>query len=127
MDLLFQPEYKIADPICTYVFSILVVLTTVRILCDTGVIILEGKILTACNVSCVQVPVLHLTSQPPPPPAMWAVSGILLIFRISVLAGSSKLQQSSGVFDLYQHDTGLSTAHSLPSQDGRSRTYKTFS
>ncbi|NXT50732.1 ZNT4 protein, partial [Pluvianellus socialis] len=38
----FKPEYKIADPICTYVFSILVVLTTVRILCDTGVIILEG-------------------------------------------------------------------------------------
>ncbi|NXU47991.1 ZNT4 protein, partial [Turnix velox] len=38
----FKPEYKIADPICTYVFSILVVLTTVRILCDTGLIILEG-------------------------------------------------------------------------------------
>ncbi|NXU83850.1 ZNT4 protein, partial [Xiphorhynchus elegans] len=38
----FKPEYKIADPICTYVFSILVVLTTVRIVCDTGVIILEG-------------------------------------------------------------------------------------
>ncbi|XP_025916454.1 zinc transporter 4 isoform X2 [Apteryx rowi] len=38
----FKPEYKIADPICTYIFSILVVLTTVRILCDTGVIILEG-------------------------------------------------------------------------------------
>ncbi|XP_059337971.1 probable proton-coupled zinc antiporter SLC30A4 isoform X3 [Ammospiza nelsoni] len=37
----FKPEYKIADPICTYVFSILVVFTTVRILCDTGVIILE--------------------------------------------------------------------------------------
>ncbi|XP_071424667.1 probable proton-coupled zinc antiporter SLC30A4 [Pithys albifrons albifrons] len=38
----FKPEYKIADPICTYVFSILVVLTTVRILRDTGIIILEG-------------------------------------------------------------------------------------
>ncbi|NXY28846.1 ZNT4 protein, partial [Pomatorhinus ruficollis] len=38
----FKPEYKIADPICTYVFSVLVVFTTVRILCDTGVIILEG-------------------------------------------------------------------------------------
>ncbi|XP_050834603.1 probable proton-coupled zinc antiporter SLC30A4 isoform X2 [Serinus canaria] len=37
----FKPEYKIADPICTYVFSILVVFTTIRILCDTGVIILE--------------------------------------------------------------------------------------
>ncbi|XP_062357223.1 probable proton-coupled zinc antiporter SLC30A4 isoform X3 [Cinclus cinclus] len=39
----FKPEYKIADPICTYVFSILVVFTTIRILCDTGVIILEGS------------------------------------------------------------------------------------
>ncbi|XP_005051966.1 PREDICTED: zinc transporter 4 [Ficedula albicollis] len=38
----FKPEYKIADPICTYVFSILVIFTTIRILCDTGVIILEG-------------------------------------------------------------------------------------
>lgn len=44
LELPLQPEYKIADPICTYVFSILVVLTTVRILCDTGVIIMEGKI-----------------------------------------------------------------------------------
>ncbi|XP_005307331.2 zinc transporter 4 [Trachemys scripta elegans] len=38
----FKPEYKIADPICTYIFSILVVFTTVRIIRDTGVIILEG-------------------------------------------------------------------------------------
>uniref|UniRef100_A0A8C8SUL2 Probable proton-coupled zinc antiporter SLC30A4 n=1 Tax=Pelusios castaneus TaxID=367368 RepID=A0A8C8SUL2_9SAUR len=37
----FKPEYKIADPICTYIFSILVVFTTVRIIWDTGVIILE--------------------------------------------------------------------------------------
>uniref|UniRef100_A0A452GX16 Probable proton-coupled zinc antiporter SLC30A4 n=1 Tax=Gopherus agassizii TaxID=38772 RepID=A0A452GX16_9SAUR len=37
----FKPEYKIADPICTYIFSILVVFTTVRIIRDTGVIILE--------------------------------------------------------------------------------------
>ncbi|XP_075753284.1 putative proton-coupled zinc antiporter SLC30A4 isoform X2 [Pelodiscus sinensis] len=38
----FKPEYKIADPICTYIFSILVVFTTVRIIRDTGIIILEG-------------------------------------------------------------------------------------
>ncbi|XP_042329025.1 zinc transporter 4 isoform X2 [Sceloporus undulatus] len=38
----FKPEYKIADPICTYVFSILVVFTTFRIIRDTGVIVLEG-------------------------------------------------------------------------------------
>lgn len=79
LELPLQPEYKIADPICTYLFSILVVLTTVRILCDTGVIILEGKI-------CAQ----------------WIVSGDLLILLLlwSVLDGSLKSQQSSGVFEV---------------------------
>ncbi|XP_043328023.1 zinc transporter 4 [Cervus canadensis] len=38
----FKPEYKIADPICTYVFSLLVAFTTLRIIWDTVVIILEG-------------------------------------------------------------------------------------
>ncbi|XP_069481044.1 probable proton-coupled zinc antiporter SLC30A4 isoform X2 [Ambystoma mexicanum] len=38
----FKPEYKIADPICTYIFSFLVVFTTVRIMRDTILIILEG-------------------------------------------------------------------------------------
>ncbi|XP_005998389.1 zinc transporter 4 [Latimeria chalumnae] len=38
----FKPEYKIADPICTYVFSVLVLFTTIRIMWDTGIILLEG-------------------------------------------------------------------------------------
>ncbi|XP_003791850.1 zinc transporter 4 [Otolemur garnettii] len=38
----FKPEYKIADPICTYVFSCLVAFTTFHIIWDTVVIILEG-------------------------------------------------------------------------------------
>ncbi|XP_029430248.1 zinc transporter 4 isoform X2 [Rhinatrema bivittatum] len=38
----FKPEYKIADPICTYIFSVLVVFTTLRIIRDTTLIILEG-------------------------------------------------------------------------------------
>ncbi|XP_063062346.1 probable proton-coupled zinc antiporter SLC30A4 [Engraulis encrasicolus] len=38
----FKPEYKLADPICTYVFSILVLFTTVRIVRDTLIILLEG-------------------------------------------------------------------------------------
>ncbi|XP_063782080.1 probable proton-coupled zinc antiporter SLC30A4 [Pseudophryne corroboree] len=38
----FKPEYKIADPICTYVFSVLVLFTTVRLIRDTVLIILEG-------------------------------------------------------------------------------------
>ncbi|KAG8440521.1 hypothetical protein GDO86_006319 [Hymenochirus boettgeri] len=38
----FKPEYKIADPICTYIFSVLVICTTVRLVWDTVLIILEG-------------------------------------------------------------------------------------
>ncbi|XP_028922503.1 zinc transporter 4 isoform X1 [Ornithorhynchus anatinus] len=38
----FKPEYKIADPVCTYIFSVLVAFTTLRIIWDTVVIILEG-------------------------------------------------------------------------------------
>uniref|UniRef100_G3PX98 Solute carrier family 30 member 4 n=1 Tax=Gasterosteus aculeatus TaxID=69293 RepID=G3PX98_GASAC len=38
----FKPELKLADPICTYIFSILVLFTTFRIMRDTAVIVLEG-------------------------------------------------------------------------------------
>ncbi|XP_037312850.2 zinc transporter 4 [Pungitius pungitius] len=38
----FKPEFKLADPICTYIFSILVLVTTFRIIRDTAVIVLEG-------------------------------------------------------------------------------------
>ncbi|XP_053573423.1 probable proton-coupled zinc antiporter SLC30A4 [Bombina bombina] len=38
----FKPEYKIADPICTYIFSGLVFVTTLKLLRDTSLIILEG-------------------------------------------------------------------------------------
>lgn len=38
----FKPEYKIADPICTYVFSVLVIFTTLKLIRDTVLIILEG-------------------------------------------------------------------------------------
>ncbi|RVE74266.1 hypothetical protein OJAV_G00020500 [Oryzias javanicus] len=38
----FKPEFKLADPICTYIFSVLVLFTTVRIIRDTIVIVLEG-------------------------------------------------------------------------------------
>ena len=37
-----QPEYKIADPICTFLFSIIVVTTTVPILRDLSIILMEG-------------------------------------------------------------------------------------
>lgn len=38
----FKPEFKLADPICTYIFSVLVLCTTFRIIRDTIVIVLEG-------------------------------------------------------------------------------------
>ncbi|XP_051235221.1 zinc transporter 4 [Dicentrarchus labrax] len=38
----FKPEFKLADPICTYIFSVLVLFTTFRIIRDTIVIVLEG-------------------------------------------------------------------------------------
>ncbi|CAL8381746.1 unnamed protein product [Arctogadus glacialis] len=38
----FKPEYKLADPICTYIFSVLVLFTTIRIIRDTGLIVLEA-------------------------------------------------------------------------------------
>lgn len=39
----FFPEYSIADPICTYVFSIIVTFTTIRILKDCIAVLMEGS------------------------------------------------------------------------------------
>ena len=41
--VLFQPEWKLADPICTFLFSILVLVTTITILKDIIVVLMEGK------------------------------------------------------------------------------------
>jgi len=38
----FKPEWKIADPICTFLFSILVLFTTFNILKDTMNVLMEG-------------------------------------------------------------------------------------
>ncbi|XP_042725925.1 zinc transporter 8 [Lagopus leucura] len=40
--IFFKPEYKIADPICTFVFSIFVLATTITILRDILVALMEG-------------------------------------------------------------------------------------
>ena len=37
-----QPEWKLADPICTFLFSILVLFTTINILKDTLRVLMEG-------------------------------------------------------------------------------------
>ncbi|XP_007516715.1 proton-coupled zinc antiporter SLC30A8 isoform X2 [Erinaceus europaeus] len=38
----FKPDYKIADPICTFVFSILVLASTITILKDISILFMEG-------------------------------------------------------------------------------------
>lgn len=38
----YKPEYKLADPICTFVFSILVLFTTITILVDILNVLMEG-------------------------------------------------------------------------------------
>ncbi|NXT43130.1 ZNT8 protein, partial [Pelecanoides urinatrix] len=40
--IFFKPEYKIADPICTFVFSIFVLATTITILRDILIVLMEG-------------------------------------------------------------------------------------
>eukprot|EP00062_Callorhinchus_milii_P002192 gi/632938133/ref/XP_007903864.1/ PREDICTED: zinc transporter 4 [Callorhinchus milii] len=55
----FKPEYKIADPICTYIFSFLVLCTTLRILRDTGIIFLEGSP-SHLDVHCIREDLLKI-------------------------------------------------------------------
>lgn len=38
----FRPEYKIADPICTFVFSVIVLFTTLPVMFDCMKVLLEG-------------------------------------------------------------------------------------
>lgn len=39
-----KPECKLADPICTFIFSILVLITTITIMHDIVRVLMEGKI-----------------------------------------------------------------------------------
>ncbi|KAM4688904.1 proton-coupled zinc antiporter SLC30A8 [Discoglossus pictus] len=39
----FKPKYKIADPICTFIFSLFVVATTIKILIDVFIVLMEGR------------------------------------------------------------------------------------
>ena len=39
-----QPEWKLADPICTFLFSILVLISTINVLRDTLRVLMEGRI-----------------------------------------------------------------------------------
>ena len=43
-----QPDWKLADPICTFLFSVLVLMTTIAILRDTMNVLMEGKFCCCC-------------------------------------------------------------------------------
>ena len=45
----FKPEWNIIDPVCTFVFSVLVLGTTLRILRDTVNVLMEGGWVTLCD------------------------------------------------------------------------------
>ncbi|XP_062898352.1 proton-coupled zinc antiporter SLC30A2-like [Mobula hypostoma] len=40
--IFFKPEYKIVDPICTFIFSVLVLGTTIKVLRDILLVLMEG-------------------------------------------------------------------------------------
>ena len=42
MIIFFKPELKIVDPICTFIFAVLVVFTTIPVLKDCMIVIMEG-------------------------------------------------------------------------------------
>ena len=44
----FQPEWKLADPICTFVFSVIVLVTTLTIMRDILVVLMEGQCHSLC-------------------------------------------------------------------------------
>uniref|UniRef100_A0A224Z4G9 Zn2+ transporter n=1 Tax=Rhipicephalus zambeziensis TaxID=60191 RepID=A0A224Z4G9_9ACAR len=41
--IFFKPEYRIADPLCTFLFSVLVLLSTITILREALTVLMEGK------------------------------------------------------------------------------------
>ncbi|ESN99954.1 hypothetical protein HELRODRAFT_113366 [Helobdella robusta] len=57
----FKPEYKIADPICTFIFSGLVIITTIRVFLDT-----MGILMNACpgnvNIESIKEDILEVSS-----------------------------------------------------------------
>ena len=53
MIIKIRPEYKNADPICTVLFSIIVVATTARILRDTLNILLESNVDSTKNYDSI--------------------------------------------------------------------------
>ncbi|XP_075070532.1 proton-coupled zinc antiporter SLC30A8 [Mixophyes fleayi] len=68
----FKPEYKIADPICTFIFSIFVLATTITILRDIFIVLMEG-VPRGINYSVVKQSIL-------------AVNGVKSVHSLHLLA-----------------------------------------
>ncbi|XP_063781170.1 proton-coupled zinc antiporter SLC30A8 [Pseudophryne corroboree] len=68
----FKPQYKIADPICTFIFSIFVLATTITILWDIFIVLMEG-VPRGINYSIVKQSIL-------------AVNGVKSIHSLHLLA-----------------------------------------
>lgn len=48
MFIILQPSWAIADPICTFIFSLIVLGTTLAILKDALIVLMEGEYITIC-------------------------------------------------------------------------------
>ncbi|CAD5125838.1 DgyrCDS14038 [Dimorphilus gyrociliatus] len=88
--ILLRPEYKIADPICTFIFSIIVLFTTITVLKDIIVVFMEGSpnrnriILMErdlrSNSSVLSVHDLHI----------WALTTTRLVASVHLVVGSEQ-------------------------------------
>ncbi|KAB0403427.1 hypothetical protein E2I00_017078 [Balaenoptera physalus] len=127
----FKPDYKMADPICTFVFSILVLASTITILKDFSILLMEGvpknlsysgvKELILAVDGVVSVHSLHV----------WSLTMNQVILSAHVTAGQrQKLQMRRHpcVYNQCQSHCGsLSTAASRDSQVVRREIAKALS
>ena len=51
----WQPDWKLADPVCTFLFSIVVLITTLNILRDTIHVLMEGIVIYKLAISYVKL------------------------------------------------------------------------
>ena len=55
-----QPEWYFADPICTFLFSILVIISTLTVLRDALLVLMEGQMLLSSSNLPLPPPLSHL-------------------------------------------------------------------
>ena len=68
-----QPEWKLADPICTFVFAILVLITTINILKDALSVLMEGLLNCLTAVCIFLSPYVRKGSSPNISPQLMSV------------------------------------------------------